>query len=127
MKTDQIKPIYHGLIDDKVYEYIAKKVSNLNGDIRAAFDMMRNALGAYAEEIRLNMPPVVKVTVNYLLQIQSKKQTSRIGEILKNMPNQELIILHAAVLLFEEEGEEKSVTFMSLFEETEIECSLREA
>ena len=52
MKTEQIKPIYHNLIDYKVYEYIAKKVSNLNGDIRAAFDMMRNVLGSYAEDIR---------------------------------------------------------------------------
>jgi hypothetical protein len=43
------------------------------------------------------------------------------------MPNQKLLILHAAVIIFENEGEEKSVTFMSLFEETEIECSLREA
>lgn len=43
------------------------------------------------------------------------------------MPNQKLIILHAAVVLFESEGEEKSALLKSLFEETEMECSLREA
>jgi hypothetical protein len=65
MKTDQIKKIYHGLIDQKVYEFIAKKVSNLNGDIRAAFDMMRNGVSSYAEEVRLSKDKTVfKVTVN---------------------------------------------------------------
>ena len=73
MKTDQIKPIYHNLIDDKVYEYIAKKVSNLNGDIRAAFDMMRNVLNSFAEKLKIDMIPVVKVTVNHLLENQQHK------------------------------------------------------
>lgn len=56
IKTDQIKGIYDNLIDKKVYEFIAKKVSNLNGDIRAAFDMMRNVISSYAEEIRRDLP-----------------------------------------------------------------------
>ena len=73
MKTDQIKPIYHNLIDDKVYEYIAKKFSNLIGDIRAAFDMMRNVLNSFAEKLKLDMIPVVKVTVNHLLENQQHK------------------------------------------------------
>jgi Cdc6-like AAA superfamily ATPase len=71
MKTDQIKAIYHGLIDQKIYEFIAKKVSNLNGDIRAAFDMMRNALNSYSEEIRKveELPTNVKISINYLLKL----------------------------------------------------------
>jgi Cdc6-like AAA superfamily ATPase len=71
MKTDQIKAIYHGIIDQKVYEFIAKKVSNLNGDIRAAFDMMRNTLNSYAEELRSSpeMPSSVKITINHILKL----------------------------------------------------------
>jgi len=65
-----MRPIYHNLIDHRVYEYVAKKVSNLNGDIRAAFDIMRNVLNSYAEKVRENMPSVVRVTVNTLLESQ---------------------------------------------------------
>jgi len=127
MRTDQIKAIYHGLIDQKVYEFIAKKVSNLNGDIRAAFDMMRNAVSLFAEEVKDEMPTTVRITINHALKLYEKKQTSKIGEIFQKLPNQKIIILHAAVVLFENEGEEKIVSLSSLFEETEIECSVREA
>jgi Cdc6-like AAA superfamily ATPase len=37
------------MIDIKVYEFIAKKVANLSGDIRVAFDYMKTALSTYAE------------------------------------------------------------------------------
>ena len=87
MKTEQIKAIYHGLIDQKVYEFIAKKVSNLNGDIRAAFDMMRNTLNSYAEEVRNEMPTNVKITINHLLKLHERKKTSKVGEILQNLPH----------------------------------------
>lgn len=36
------------------------------------------------------------------------------------------MILNAAVILFETEGEEKTATLLNLFEETEMECDLRE-
>jgi hypothetical protein len=38
-----------------------------------------------------------------------------------------VIVLHAIVLVFDDVGAEKSVKFMTLFEETEMECVVREA
>jgi hypothetical protein len=35
--------------------------------------------------------------------------------------------LNAVVLLFDDVGAEKSVKFLTLFEETEMECDVREA
>ena len=47
--------------------------------------------------------------------------------MLSSLPRQDIIVLHAAVLLFCDNGEEKSVQVKSLFEETELECEVREA
>ena len=47
--------------------------------------------------------------------------------MLSSLPRQDIIVLHAAVLLFGDNGEEKSVQVKSLFEETELECEVREA
>ena len=56
MKTDQIKPICHNLIDGCAYEFIAKKVSLMNGDIRVAFDYMKTSLSVLADELVKKMP-----------------------------------------------------------------------
>ena len=40
------------MIEPKVYEFIGKKVSQLNGDIRAAFDMMRNGILYLSKEVQ---------------------------------------------------------------------------
>ena len=45
MKDDgQLKRLFFQLIDDRAYEFIAKKVSKQNGDIRVAFDLMKSSL-----------------------------------------------------------------------------------
>ena len=51
MKTDRILPIFKSLIDDRVYEFIGKKVSNLNGDIRQAFNMMKDAVKQLRDDV----------------------------------------------------------------------------
>ena len=45
------------LIDDKVFEFIAKKVSNQNGDIRVAFDLMKTAIDSYATMLKETSMP----------------------------------------------------------------------
>ena len=129
-KTDLLKPIFLRIIDEKAYEFIAKKVANLNGDIRVAFDLMKTALTSFSNELKIQYPENdadVKITVNYLLKIYDQKQNSKIGEIIKSFPRQNVIVLHAIVLVFDDVGAEKSVKFMTLFEETELECVVREA
>jgi uncharacterized protein (DUF2267 family) len=66
MKSDQIKPIFHKLIDEKVYEFIAKKVSNLNGDIRVAFDMMKSVLSSFATELPPTIPEKLNISLQHL-------------------------------------------------------------
>jgi Cdc6-like AAA superfamily ATPase len=44
MRTEAVKPIFRDLIDERAYEFIGKKVSIVNGDIRAAFDLMKMGL-----------------------------------------------------------------------------------
>lgn len=66
MKSDQIKPIFHKLIDEKVYEFIAKKVSNLNGDIRVAFDLMKTVLGSFAAELPTILPEKLNISLQHL-------------------------------------------------------------
>jgi hypothetical protein len=69
---DKIKQIFQKIIDSKAYEFIAKKVSNHNGDIRVAFDLMKTALATYADEISKNFPEKdeeIRVTVGHLLKI----------------------------------------------------------
>lgn len=39
-----LKRLFFNLIDSRVYNFIAKKVSKLNGDIRVAFDLMKSSL-----------------------------------------------------------------------------------
>jgi hypothetical protein len=66
MKSDQIKPIFHKLIDEKVYEFIAKKVSNLNGDIRVAFDLMKTVLGSFTAELPTILPEKLNISLQHL-------------------------------------------------------------
>ena len=64
MKTDQIKPIFHNLIDERAYEFIAKKVSMMNGDIRVAFDYMKTALSVLADDLAKEMPEDKKIKIS---------------------------------------------------------------
>jgi len=81
MKTDQIKPIFHNLIDERAYEFIAKKVSMINGDIRVAFDYMHTALRVLADDIAKEMPEDkrIKISVNHMLRIYEQKNGSKVG------------------------------------------------
>lgn len=61
-----------------------------------------------------------------MLRIYEQKHGSKIAEILASLPRQDAIVLNAAVLLFGDSGEEKSAQLKMLFEETEMECEVRE-
>lgn len=61
--------MFHELIDMKVYEFIAKKVSNLSGDIRVAFDLMKTVLSTYADEIKETPVEEPRIVLEHLLTI----------------------------------------------------------
>lgn len=46
-----MKSIFFSLIDDRAYEFIAKKVAKQNGDIRVAFDLLSSALIKLKKEV----------------------------------------------------------------------------
>jgi len=92
--NEQMKKTFHSLIDHRVYEFIAKKVSIQNGDIRCAFDLMKTVLNAYGSEIK-SMPESseFRLTVNHILHIYEKKQSSKVKEVLRHMPRQNITLL----------------------------------
>jgi hypothetical protein len=67
------KMIFFNLVDDKAYEFVAKKVARLNGDIRVAFDMMKTAFSTLALDLNKNeeLPPdsEIKITLALMLKI----------------------------------------------------------
>ena len=95
--NEKAKKMFHGLIDMKVYEFVAKKVSNLSGDIRVAFDLMKTVLTAYADEIKDACVEEPKIVLDHLLKCYEQKQSSKVGQILASLPRQDIIVLHAAV------------------------------
>eukprot|EP00351_Strombidinopsis_sp_SopsisLIS2011_P003284 CAMPEP_0116873316 /NCGR_PEP_ID=MMETSP0463-20121206/4362_1 /TAXON_ID=181622 /ORGANISM="Strombidinopsis sp, Strain SopsisLIS2011" /LENGTH=58 /DNA_ID=CAMNT_0004515007 /DNA_START=946 /DNA_END=1122 /DNA_ORIENTATION=+ len=52
MKVDTIKKIFFTIVDEKAYEFVAKKVSKLNGDVRVAFDLMKSALSTLSQNLK---------------------------------------------------------------------------
>ncbi len=108
MKENKI--IFFHLVDDKAYEFVAKKVARLNGDIRVAFDMMKTALSTLAFDLNkseeLPLDSEIKITLARMLKIYEQKYGSKIGENLKNQPKSNILILQAAVELFETIGED---------------------
>ena len=59
-EDNERKKLFFELIDDRAYEFIAKKVSKQNGDIRVAFDLMKSALSLLSKRTRKlsTLPPV---------------------------------------------------------------------
>jgi len=72
MKTKQIISMFVNLVDDLAFEFIAKKVAKLNGDIRVAFDMMKAALSTLADSVSTAkiMPPDNEIRVTYQLLLK---------------------------------------------------------
>ena len=50
--------MFFGLIDDRAYEFIAKKVSMKNGDIRVAFGLLKAALEKVRDLVNAKVPSV---------------------------------------------------------------------
>ena len=124
LKSPELKKLFMNCVDQKAYEFIAKKVSNSSGDIRVAFDLMKSGLSTYAEEIKKNPVEDARLTVQWMVEIHAEKTSSKVAQILQKLPRQDLIVLSAAVVLFEER-EEEGATLHVLFQETEMECDVR--
>lgn len=91
---------------------------------------MKTALSTYADEVKKNVPERdedVRVTVSHLLKIYEQKTNNKIAKILQSLPRQDIIVLHAAVLVFGDVSGDKGVKLMQLYEETEMECDVRES
>ena len=81
--NDELRSIFHNLIDEKAYQFIAKKVAKQNGDIRVAFDLMKSALALLAKETKKSatLPPKNKLRVTYhtILEVNEAKYGSKIA------------------------------------------------
>ena len=81
--SEELKSIFHNLVDERAYSFIAKKVAKQNGDIRVAFDLMKSALALLAKEIKKSttLPPKKELRVTYhtILEVNEAKYGSKIA------------------------------------------------
>ena len=117
--------MFEDIIDSKVFEFVALKVSSLSGDIRVAFDYMKTAFSSFYQQVQSGTATDYKITVKQVLEIYEKKQNSKIGDILRSLPRQDITVLNAAVVIYADIGADRSAKLMDLFEETEMECDVR--
>lgn len=108
-------------------DVIAKKVAKHNGDIRIAFDLIKTSLSSLYQKVKYSKEGTlrddqIKITYDLVLTVFEEKYGSKVFEILKALPRQNIIVLQALVTLFDSYGEGRTVNFRSLFEETEKEC-----
>jgi Cdc6-like AAA superfamily ATPase len=85
----QFKQIFHDLIDEKAYQFIAKKVSLKSGDIRVAFDLMASTLTAFKEKLTSEFPEdeqQITLSIKQLLEIYEQKENSSLGSVVSAMP-----------------------------------------
>ena len=127
--SDELKSIFHNLVDERAYSFIAKKVAKQNGDIRVAFDLMKSALALLAKETRKSktLPPKKELRVTYhtILEVNEAKYGSKIAQTIRSLTRQHMVILNALAELFEEIGEEKAVPYKKVFDAVERERKSR--
>ncbi len=81
MKEKEIYNIFFNLVDPRASEFIARKVSKQNGDIRVAFDMMKSALEALRKKIKANKFKCDKdicISVPFMLKVYEMKYCQHI-------------------------------------------------
>jgi Cdc6-like AAA superfamily ATPase len=122
-RLKSIKSIFFDLLDEKALDLIAAKVSNMSGDIRVAFDLIKIALSQLQNSIRHGekVPEDEKIRVTYLMinEVYLLKYGSKVRVILQRLPRQEVIVLEQLADYFIEFGEERKVTLSSAFEKGE--------
>lgn len=100
------------MLDDKSLELIARKVAKMNGDIRVAFDLIKtcfNKLHYEVKYIQKENQISAKLTIDLIMKVFEEKYGSKVKEILKALPRQNLVVLESVVNLFEYLGEEKQL------------------
>lgn len=122
----EVRAIFFDLVDDTSINLIAKKVSKMNGDVRVAFDLMKSSLSKLFYTVKDTVPVVedakIRVTYGVVLEVFEDKYGSKIYETLIALPRQDITVLEAISRLFDNHGEEKKLSFTSLYSEVEQEC-----
>jgi Cdc6-like AAA superfamily ATPase len=111
--------LFLDLVEPRAIEFVARKVAKLNGDIRVAFDLMKGAFSNLALKVANSSEAMhddeIRVTLKYILDVYEKKYGSKIEVMLKSQPIQHILILRAAVELFEyEQNEDRFISYNRL-------------
>lgn len=119
--------LFLSLVEDKALEIISRKVAKMSGDVRIAFDIVKNCLNKLFHQVKNEESlfvneQQVKVTVDLATQVIEEKYGSKLPEILKMMTRQNLITLESMTTLFDDLGEEKTLSFACMFDEVDREC-----
>jgi Cdc6-like AAA superfamily ATPase len=134
LKSPQVKPIFFELLDEKAKEIIAKKVSKMNGDVRVAFDILKSCFVELYNRVKYfdkdnpdAMPEdnTIKVTFSLVLKVFNDKYASKLPEILRRLPRQNLLVLEAIVNLYQDFSEDKRIGYKELLDEVEYLCKSR--
>lgn len=79
-------------MDERAKEYIAKRVSKMNGDIRVAFDIVKSALNVLKQTIEDKMSyednevPELIMKQEIVNRVYMEKYGSNLPAVLKAMP-----------------------------------------
>ena len=131
IKNLQLNDIFLSLVDDKALEIISRKVAKMNGDVRVAFDLMKSCLTKLWTTVKNEMHPLlvneqqIKVTMDIANEVIEEKYGSKLHEILRALPRQDIIVLEAMGNLFDDLGEEKQLSYAHIFDEVDRECKSR--
>jgi hypothetical protein len=99
-------------------EFVAKKVSKLNGDVRVAFDLMKSSLAKLLEEVKLSKGKMqdakIIVTLDHVIRVFEEKYGSKIKSILQKLGRNDMIVINIIIDMFDDIGEEKKLDVSSL-------------
>lgn len=88
-ESDELKSIFHNIVDEKAELIIAKKVAKKNGDIRVAFDIMKSALALLQKNIEDHptLPEKKELSVTYktVLDVSEEKYGSKVAKTIKSL------------------------------------------
>lgn len=105
LRQHNLEMVFASVIEPRAFTFVAKKVAKLSGDIRVAFDLIKAGFSLLAKELASSdtLPDEshIKVSLDHVLKVFEARFGSKLGEMLKNQPMTNLLLLNAAVDLFE--------------------------